>query len=121
MVWQWQYYCYLINTDDEMQYKNIRPGLQSLKTLDRGFSEAILGLYSLYHTILPLSLKSLNFEQHGNMYITICKIDSQRECAVWLQEPKLGLCNDLEGWDEEGGGKEVSEGEDICIPMADSC
>ena len=104
-----------------MQYKNIRPGLQSLKTLDRGFSEAILGLYSLYHTILPLSLKSLNFEQHGNMYITICKIDSQRECAVWLQEPKLGLCNDLEGWDEEGGGKEVSEGEDICIPMADSC
>ena len=31
------------------------------------------------------------------------------------------LCNNLEGWDEEGGGKEVQEGGDICVPMADSC
>ena len=90
-----------------MQYKKIHPGSQNLEALDRDFSEVILGLSSLYHTILPLSLKSLNFEQHGNIYITICKIDSQRECAVWLQELKLGLCNDLEGWDEEGGGREV--------------
>ena len=78
-----------------------------MKALDRDFSEVILGLSSLYHTILPLSLKSLNFEQHGNIYITICKIDSQQECAVWLQEFKLGLCNDLEEWDEEGGGREA--------------
>ena len=90
-----------------MQYKKIHPGSQNLKALDRDFSEVILGLSSLYHTILPLSLKSLNFEQHGNIYITICKIDSQQECAVWLQEFKLGLCNDLEGWDEEGGGREA--------------
>ena len=26
-----------------------------------------------------------------------------------------------EGWDGIGGGREVHEGVDICIPMADSC
>ena len=59
-----------------MQYKKIHPGSQNLEALDRDFSEVILGLSSLYHTILPLSLKSLNFEQHGNIYVTICKIGS---------------------------------------------
>ena len=34
-------------------------------------------------------------------YITICKIDSQRECAVWLRKLKQGLCINLEGWDGE--------------------
>ena len=45
----------------------------------------------------------------GNMktYITICKIDSQREFAVWLRKLKQGLCINLEGWDGEGDGKEV--------------
>jgi len=27
----------------------------------------------------------------------------------------------LEGWDGEGGGTGVQNGEDMCIPMADSC
>ena len=45
-------------------------------------------------------------------YITICKIDSQREFAVWLN---------LEGWNGEGDGREFQKGGDICIPMADSC
>ena len=54
-------------------------------------------------------------------YITICKIDSQGEFAVWLRKFKQGLCVNLEGWDEEGGGREVQKGGDICIPMADSC
>ena len=27
----------------------------------------------------------------------------------------------LEGWDGVGGGREVQEGGDICIPVADSC
>ena len=27
----------------------------------------------------------------------------------------------LEGWDGEGGGTGVQKGEDMCIPMADSC
>ena len=30
------------------------------------------------------------------------------------------LCNKLEGWDDEGNGREVPEGGEICIPMADS-
>ena len=31
------------------------------------------------------------------------------------------LCADLEGCDGVGGGREVQEEGDICIPMADSC
>ena len=30
------------------------------------------------------------------------------------------LCDNLEGWDGVGGRREVQEGEDICMPMADS-
>ena len=30
------------------------------------------------------------------------------------------LCDDLEGWDGAGGGKETQEGVDICIHTADS-
>ena len=54
-------------------------------------------------------------------YITICKMDNQREFAVWLRKLKQGLCINLEGWDGERDGREVQEGGDICIPMADSC
>ena len=54
-------------------------------------------------------------------YITICKIDSQREFAVWLRKLKHGLCINLEGWDGKGDWKKVQEGEDLYIPMADSC
>ena len=31
------------------------------------------------------------------------------------------LCDNLEGWDGVGGKREVQEGGDICILMADSC
>ena len=34
-------------------------------------------------------------------YITICKIDSQREFAVCLRKPKQGLCVNPEAWDGE--------------------
>ena len=54
-------------------------------------------------------------------YITICKIDSQREFAVWPRKLKQGLCINLEGWDGEGDGREFQSGGDICIPVADSC
>ena len=54
-------------------------------------------------------------------YITICKIDSQQEFAVWLRKLKQGLCINLEGWDGEGNGREVQVGADMYIPMADSC
>ena len=30
------------------------------------------------------------------------------------------LCGDPDGWDGEGGGREVQEGGDICIHIADS-
>ena len=53
-------------------------------------------------------------------YITICKIDSQWEFTVCLRELTPGLCNNLEGWNGKGDGREVQEGRDICIPMADS-
>ena len=53
-------------------------------------------------------------------YITMCKIDSQWEFAVWLRKLKQG-CVNLEGWDGEGDGREVQKGGDICKPMADSC
>ena len=52
-------------------------------------------------------------------YITICKIDSQQELAVWLRKLKQGLCIKLE--DVVGDGREVQKGGVICIPMADSC
>ena len=54
-------------------------------------------------------------------YITICKIDSQREFALRLRKLKQGLCIKLGGWDGEGDAREVQKGEDICVPMADSC
>ena len=41
---------------------------------------------------------------------TICKIDSQQEFVVWLRKLKQGFCINLEGWDGEGGGREVQKG-----------
>ena len=46
-------------------------------------------------------------------YITICKIDSQREFAVWLRKHKQELCINLEGWDGEGDGRDVEKGGDV--------
>ena len=54
-------------------------------------------------------------------YITICKIDSQQEFAVWLSKLKHGLCINLERWDGNGDGMEVQKGGEIRMPMVDSC
>jgi len=54
-------------------------------------------------------------------YFAICKIDSQREFAVWLRKLKQGLCIYQEGWDGEEDGRELQKRGHICIPMADSC
>ena len=59
-------------------------------------------------------------EQHVSICTTICKIDSQWESAVWLRELKLGLCDNLEGWEKVGGGREIQEVGDIGIPMVNS-
>ena len=53
-------------------------------------------------------------------YVTIYKIDSQWEFALWLRKLNQGLCINLEGWNREGDGREVQKGGDVCIPMADS-
>ena len=60
-------------------------------------------------------------ESNMETYISKCKIESQWEFAVCLRELKQGLCVSLEGLDGEGDVREVQEGGDICIPMADSC
>ena len=50
-------------------------------------------------------------ESNMETYITICKMDSQREFAVWLRKLKQGLCINLEGWDgREMGGCFKREG-----------
>ena len=44
-------------------------------------------------------------ESNMETYITICKIDSP-----WLAgDIKQGYCDNLEGWDGEGDGREVQE------------
>ena len=60
-------------------------------------------------------------ESNMETYITICKIDSQWEFAVWLRKLKQGFSINLEGWDGQGDGREVQEGSNINRPMADSC
>ena len=37
-------------------------------------------------------------------YITMCKVESQQEFAVWLRKLKQELCINLEGCDGEGDG-----------------
>ena len=32
-----------------------------------------------------------------------------------------GLCDNLEGWEGEGDGREVQKGRDMGVPMTDSC
>ena len=46
-------------------------------------------------------------------YVTIGKIDSQGESAVWLRNLQQGLCINLEGWDGEADGREFQKGGDI--------
>ena len=37
------------------------------------------------------------------------------------QETQTGSVISLKGWDREGDGRKVQEGEDMGVPMADSC
>ena len=43
-------------------------------------------------------------------YITVCKIGSQLEFALWLRKFKQGLCINLEEWEGGGNGREVQKG-----------
>ena len=42
-------------------------------------------------------------------YVTMCKIDSQWEFAVWLRKLKQEHCINLEEFDGEGEGREVQK------------
>ena len=53
-------------------------------------------------------------------YITICKVDSQREFPVWLMKLIQGLCINLEGWGGEGDGRELQKAGDICMLLSRS-
>ena len=44
------------------------------------------------------------------IYITICKTDSQEEFAVWLGKLKQGLCINLEGCERAGDRREFQNG-----------
>ena len=59
-------------------------------------------------------------ESNVETCITICKIDSQREFAIWLRKLKQGLCINPEGWDGKGDGRDVQKGGDICISQFSS-
>ena len=58
-------------------------------------------------------------DQVSHKYTTMCKIDSQWEPAVQHTELSSVLCDNLHGQDE-GSGREVQEGGDIDIHIADS-
>ena len=59
-------------------------------------------------------------ESNMEIYNNICKIDNQWEFAIWLRELKQAFCDNLEGWDGEGDGREGQDGGDMGAPMADS-
>ena len=44
-------------------------------------------------------------DSNMEIYITICKIDSQWEFAVCLRKHRQRFCITLEGWDGEGGSE----------------
>ena len=55
-------------------------------------------------------------ESNIEIHNTMCKTGSQWEFAIWLRELKQGLCNSL-----KGGVEGRWEGEDMGVPMSDSC
>ena len=57
----------------------------------------------------------INRKSNMKTSITICKIDSQWEFAIWLRKLKQGLCINLEGWGGKGDRREFQKGGDICI------
>ena len=93
--------CFSLKLDISPKFKQ---KLIKVRRVDMGRGEERVRLYG---------------ESNLETSITICKID--REFTLCLRQLRLGLCINLEEWDGEGNGREVQEGGDICIPMADSC
>ena len=95
---RWYWWTYLQSSNGVTNIEN--------RLMDRAREEGKDGMYG---------------ESNKETYITICKTDSQWEFAVWLRELKQGLGNNLEGWDGEGGGRDVQVGGHIGKPMVGSC
>ena len=55
------------------------------------------------------------------VYITMCKIHSLWETAIQHRELSSALCDDQQGDDLYGGGREAPEGGDIGVLRDDSC
>ena len=55
-------------------------------------------------TCVPRKFILLKPKSDREIHITTCKIDSQREFAVWLRKLKQGLRINLHRWDGEGIG-----------------
>ena len=45
-------------------------------------------------------------KSNKEIYIAMCKIQSQLEFAIWLRELKQWLYINLERWDGEGDGRQ---------------
>ena len=54
-------------------------------------------------------------EEHWNIYIAICKIDSQWEFDVWCREPKAGALWQPEGMSWEGRWRGAFRREGTCV------
>ena len=52
-------------------------------------------------------------EQHWNMYIIKCETDRQPRLDAWDKRSGLVHWDDPKGWDGEGGGRGVQDGEDM--------
>ena len=67
--------------------------------------------------VLALAAHILKLERY--------RVDERDPCARvtcrFVTQSVFLCCDKLEGWDGAGGGREVQEGGDIGIPMADSC
>ena len=64
------------------------------------------------------------FTQHGIFFPCLLKSFKALQgenFQVLMKMNDFLLCDNLEGWDGVGGGREVQEGGDICIPLADLC
>ena len=59
-------------------------------------------------------------ESNMETYITICKQIANGN-LLYVSGTQTGALCQAEGWDAEGDGKEIQEGGNMGVPMADSC
>ena len=63
-----------------------------------------------FHVLAIVNSAAMNTEVHVSFWNLLYDAGN----------PKLVLCDNLKGWNGEGGGREGQEGGDTCIPMANS-